>query len=242
MRPHNLLRFFVLNALAVGLGATVASSCTVNYPTVAFRCNPRQSDNCPDTHFCCSDDPAAVGGALPAYMGKAISNGDDPLFSGTNNLLGTSGMCVRTDDIPVGSGLLEPAALNCPIPCNPTWSRDDVDIVCGPTRVCCQTAELEQSDCVSDGGAFRPATGADIFGGLTQWKPGQHATHQDPNGEGCATFAGTNDTSNPAFRGCLEQLTVANQRGFCMAAAGCPTAAETYIDACEALNGGVPSP
>ena len=48
MRPMRVLRFLVLNGIAVGLGAVVATSCIdVNYPTVAFRCNPRQSENCP---------------------------------------------------------------------------------------------------------------------------------------------------------------------------------------------------
>ena len=125
MRAQRVISFFALYGVAVGLGAVVATSCiNVDYPTVAFRCNPRQSDNCPETHFCCSDDPAAVGGELPGYMGKDIGNAT-PLFSGLNNALGTSGMCVRTEDIPAGSGLLEPNVVNCPIPCNPTWTEDD---------------------------------------------------------------------------------------------------------------------
>jgi len=48
MRVELLLRFVVLNGLAIGAGALVASSCTVDYPIVAFRCNPRQADNCPE--------------------------------------------------------------------------------------------------------------------------------------------------------------------------------------------------
>jgi hypothetical protein len=245
MRHHTLLRLMIKGGIAVGLGAMVGTSCVeVNYPTVAFRCNPRQTDNCPDTHFCCSDDPAAVGGALPNYMGKNISGSDAPFFSATNNQLGTSGMCVNRDDIPTGSGLVEPNALNCPIPCNPTWSRANIDIVCGATRVCCQTVEITERDCVNDG-TFRPVTGMDIGpadeGGLTQWTPGQHDTHQDPNGIGCAQFAKGNKMS-PEFQDCVSRLTVANQRGFCMSLGqnqACPTASEMYIDACEALNGGV---
>ena len=100
MRLTSVLRYIALYGAAVGLGATVASSCiNVNYPIVAFRCNPRQQDNCPETHFCCSDDPAAENGDLPAFMGKNIS-GSTPYFSGMNNSLGTSGLCVNRDEIP----------------------------------------------------------------------------------------------------------------------------------------------
>lgn len=241
MRPERVLRFLVLNALAVGLGATVASSCiSVNYPTVAFRCNPRQSENCPDTHLCCSDDPAAQGGALPAYEGKGVE-GATAIFSGTNNSLGTAGMCVRTDDIPAGSGLIEFAAANCPIPCNPTWDQADKDAICGNTRVCCQTVELDPADCVmGDDGMWRPVSGADIPD-LTNWGPDRHATHQDPGGTGCRTFAG-GDMASDLFNDCVSNLSVADQRGFCMALApsqACPTEAPGYLDACTQINMGL---
>src|SRR5687767_1746351 len=142
MRSEQLLRFVLVNGLAVGLGATVATSCIkVNYPTVAFRCNPRQGDNCPETHFCCSDDPSTADGELPAYAGKMMS-GSTPLYADDANRAGVSGMCVNRDEIPAGFGLLSAGAANCPIPCNPTWSDADTQDVCGEGRVCCQTVEL----------------------------------------------------------------------------------------------------
>ncbi len=252
MRPMRVLRFLVLNGFAVGLGAVVATSCIdVDYPTVAFRCNPRQSDNCPETHTCCSDDPSAVGGVLPAYQNKEIE-GDTPFFSGLNNALGTSGMCVRTGDIPSGSGLLEAAAANCPIPCNPSWSDSDELAVCGANRVCCQTVELEPEDCVQedpdDPQSWRPAVGTDIFQNRTNWDRTRHVTHQDAGGEGCSQFSTDNGDpeEDPGYRGCLEQLTVADQRGFCIGlemGQGCPTEAPDYVNACDQINlGQIPPP
>jgi hypothetical protein len=241
-----VLRFLVLNGIAVGLGAVVATSCIdVNYPTVAFRCNPRQDKNCPDTHFCCSDDPAAVGGGLPAYQTpEGPGNGGTPYFSGLNNALGTVGMCVRTSDLPAGAGLLEPAAANCPVPCNPTWDADDKMAICGANRVCCQTVEIEPEDCILDGDTWRPATGADILAERSNWAQARHETHQDPSGKGCAQFAG-GQTSGPDFLGCIEELSVADQRGFCMAlqpGEACPTEVEGYMNACEQINAGLIPP
>ncbi|MCH9687698.1 MAG: hypothetical protein K0V04_40080 [Deltaproteobacteria bacterium] len=241
-----MLRFGLVNGAAVGLGAVVATSCIgVDYPLVAFICEPRQENNCPETHFCCSDDPAAPGGVLPDYVGKGIGVDDDPapsaapFFSGANNSLSTSGMCVRVSDIP-GQGLMEPTAVDCPIPCNPTWEESWIRDVCGETRVCCQTVAMEAADCVQGSdGAFRPVTGADIPA-LTSWTPGQHATHQDPNGDGCLGLAGGSNTS-PVFADCVAQLSVANQRGFCMSLGAnqtCPTAQPGFIDACTQRNGG----
>lgn len=249
-----VLRFLVLNGLAVGLGAVVATSCVdVNYPTVAFRCNPRQSDNCPDTHFCCSDDPAAVGGGLPFYTNiPGTADGGTAYFSGANNGLGTKGMCVRTEDLPSGAGLFEATAANCPVPCNPTWEDSDKLAVCGEGRVCCQTVELEAADCVQedpdDPQSWRPAVGTDIRGGRTDWKPARHETHQDPNGQGCGTFANNvTDFEDPDsdFSQCLNRLTVADQRGFCMAlqpSEVCPTDVEGYLNACELINLGQLAP
>lgn len=242
MRPVKMLRLVLVNGAAMGLGVIVATSCIgVDYPLVAFRCQPNQESNCPDTHFCCSDDPAAVGGAKPNYAGKSIDGGAMPYFSGDRNALGTSGMCVRVDDI-AGQGLVELPAANCPIPCNPTWSEAWIDDVCGPTRVCCQTVELEAKDCVIDPGTnrYRPVNGDDI-GSLSAWKPADHSTHQDPNGNTCLALAG-GDSGSSMFTDCVRQLSVADQRGFCMAlGAGvlCPTKQVGYVDACTALNGGV---
>lgn len=250
MRLVKMLRLVLLNGAAMGLGAIVATSCIgVEYPLVAFRCNPKQESNCPDTHFCCSDDPAAPMGAKPDYAGKGISDGQKPYFSGDSNGLGVSGMCVRTDDI-VGQGLMEVGAINCPIPCNPTWDEAWIDDVCGPSRVCCQTVELDAKDCVVDPGSgmYRPVSGEDIGvsngagGVITDWKPASHTTHQDPNGSSCLALAGGNQSSD-VFTDCVRQLTVADQRGFCMALGTgvCPTKQVGYVDACTKLNTGAPA-
>ncbi|MFO0635290.1 MAG: hypothetical protein U0168_20780 [Nannocystaceae bacterium] len=256
MRSEHVLRFFVINAIAVGLGAVVATSCIkVNYPTVAFRCNPRQGDNCPDTHFCCSDDPSTADGELPRYNGK--TGGDStPLYADTANALGTSGMCVNRKDIPAGSGLLDPAALNCPIPCNPTWSASQVSEICGSGRVCCQTVELGEKDCVQEvsSGKWRPVSGEDICTPTeghpcptvpaTNWNNVAHDTHQDPNGTVCLQTAG-GDAGSAAFQECITHLTVANQRGFCMALGpgqACPTDPATgYRNICDIKNGMAPA-
>ncbi len=248
-----VLRFLVLNGLAVGLGAVVATSCIdVNYPTVAFRCNPRQSDNCPDTHFCCSDDPAAVGGGIPIYANiPTTEGGGKPYFSGDNNGLGTMGMCVRTGDLPSGAGLFDAAAANCPVPCNPTWNDADTQAVCGETRVCCQTVALEAKDCIQDDPedpqSWRPAVGTDIRLGRTDWKPARHETHQDPNGQGCGLFAGATNFDDPDsdFSKCLDELSTADQRGFCRGlnpGEACPVDADTYFNACELINMGQLAP
>lgn len=203
-------------------------------------CSPRSSGA--GSHMCCSDDPSAAGGSLPSYEGKNIS-GSTPIFSGANNALGTSGLCVDTDSIPVGSGLIEPAALSCPIPCDPTWDEDDRGAVCGQNRACCQTRAIQPEDCILDGDLWRPITGADIPD-LTTWAPDSHATHQDPGGTGCMTFAG-GDTSGEAFNDCVGQLRVASQRGFCLALApgqACPHEGPDYLDACTQINMGLIPP
>jgi hypothetical protein len=242
MRSMNVLKLFVIGGCAFGIGALVATSCIgVSYPTVAFRCNPRQNDNCPKTHFCCSDDPAAQNGELPDYLAKGIGGGI-PIFSGRNNKRGTSGMCVRTEDIPANAGLIDPGVEGCPVPCNPTWTNGQKQTVCGPNRRCCQTVEITEKDCVrEENGVWRPVTGRDIGSGGstdTNWSGGSHDTHQDPGGEGCEEFSAGDKT---IYDACVDQLSVADQRGFCMSLAPgvlCPTEAETYIDACEMLNGG----
>jgi hypothetical protein len=208
-------------------------------------CSPRQQGEPAGAYTCCSDDPAASAGALPDYEGLGIGGGT-PFFSGINNGIGTSGLCTKTGEIPAGSGLNEAAAANCPIPCNPTWADNEVTTVCGASRVCCQTQELQPSDCVQDfvTGQWRPVTGLDIGVGnsdgtvVTDWSPVAHATHQDPNASGCLLLANGDDQSS-TFIDCMVQLRVANERGVCMAlAAGqtCPLATPSYVDACAAMN------
>ncbi|MEM6292833.1 MAG: hypothetical protein AAGA54_16280 [Myxococcota bacterium] len=208
----------------------------LGFPEAA--CNPRV-DNTGSVYACCSDDPAASGGGVPGYASLGIDGGV-PLFSGANNTMGTSGLCIQVAELPGGSGVAE--AGNCPVPCNPTWSDEDTVAVCGPNRVCCQTRVVQPEDCVlGDDGSWRPATGQDIATGLTTWSPAEHRTHQDPGGTGCATVAGTANVSDPAFIDCIEQLSVADQRGFCMAltpSQACPN----EPNACELINMGVLPP
>lgn len=206
-----------------------------------FACNPRSSGVSDSGHACCSTDPATGDGQLPAFQGKGIT-GSTPLYAGAANDAGTWGMCVKIPDIPPDFGLLEEAAANCPIPCNPTWSANDITNVCGQDRVCCQTNELRPKDCVRDeSGTWRAVTGADIGSGLvepvTNWSTVSHETHQDPNGTVCDAFADGDET---AFAECIRHLGVADQRGFCMgfgSQSSCPAADPNYIDACEAMNG-----
>ncbi len=247
------LRQMTLVVGALVLGSVVGVACIDDdrYPTVAFRCDPRSPDNCPESYFCCSDDPAAEGGALPAYEGKNIPGGATPYFSGINNALGVSGMCVQRDDVPLGGGLQDVAAFGCPVPCNPTWDPADIAAVCGAGRSCCQTVQLQEADCIRDPveGTFRPVTGHDIRErneagmALTDWSPAAHATHQDPSGTACRALAGEPSdaelSTDPVYLDCISTLTVANQRGFCLDLGGdvCPVQRPDYVDACERLDG-----
>jgi len=99
---------------------------------------------------------------------------------------------------------------------------------------------MGEKDCVQEpSGQWRPVTGEDIPE-LTSWAEDSHDTHQDPGGVGCLELAG-NDHNDPLYADCIDQLTVANQRGYCMSLAPgelCPAAEPDYIDACEQLNGG----
>lgn len=204
-----------------------------------YACNPRVDGGLHANGYqCCSVDPAAEGGGLPNYVQKEIVGGGNPYFSGDNNDFSAWGMCVRTSDIPAGAGLLEAGALNCPVPCNPTWDEDSIDVVCGETRMCCQTHELTANDCVQDDdGTWRPVAGEDI-GDKTDWNAATHDTHQDPNGVACTAFASGDQTSD-TFLACIAELSVADQRGVCMALSPgqqCPAAQPTYVNACELLN------
>ncbi len=206
-----------------------------------YACNPRSSGVGEGGHRCCSTDPATADGALPAYEDLGII-GTPPLYADRANAAGTWGMCVRTDDVGAGLGLLSDEAAGCPMPCNPTWDFADVASVCGPSRSCCQAFELGPKDCVQDeSGTWRAVTGTDIGNPAvvpqTNWNNAAHDTHQDPNGAVCLAFAGNVNT--PEFAECIRHLGVADQRGYCMALqAGeqCPSAAPSYVDVCEAMN------
>jgi hypothetical protein len=195
------------------------------------RCDPHKAPDDEGPHTCCSDDPAAPGGLLPDYLGRGI-DGATPIFSGDGNERSDSGVCVRVSDI--DDGLFEDAAAGCPVPCNPTWSLDEIGTVCGPQAECCQTRLLEPEDCIVDDGVWRPATGADILeGDQTFWAPADHKTHQDNNGIDCSEFAG--GVKDEVFFDCVLQLSVADQRGFCGPRGSCPID-PGFVDACEAMN------
>ncbi len=255
------LKLLLAHAAVFGIALTISAACKVEYPTTAFRCSPAGgAPHCPDGYQCCSDDPAAIdldditAFVTPEYEmrgGQGV-----PLFSGGNNSLSRTGMCVREGSVPIQGALIDTGAQGCPIPCNPKWDSDTVEDICGNDTICCQTVELEPEDCVEDeNGCYRPVTGNDIeeLGGLdaTTWSAAEHRTHQDPGGKGCGTFvAGVSAsiledkgiTEQQLLRECYRRLTVADQRGFCLGgnATACPLAQGTYADACEQLNQGRP--
>jgi hypothetical protein len=213
-------------------------------PAIA-RCNPRAMSES-EGWRCCSDDPAAPGGVRPEYAG--ISDGAPPYFSAANNDVGTSGMCVHVGDVEYA--LREEAALGCPVPCNPTWADEEVDAVCGAQRVCCQSRALLPEDCVVDPDLlpeehYRPARGNDIGvrypdgTPVTAWSAGAHVTHQDPSGFGCKRLAGNPPDSelndNEIWLDCVAQLSVADQRGFCVRSEQC-VADPACLDPCELMN------
>ncbi|MCA9660694.1 MAG: hypothetical protein KC486_20295 [Myxococcales bacterium] len=190
------------------------------------RCNPSiGADTCGGDLMCCSDDPAAHQGKLPAFNGAVV---DDvygvSIFAENNNSLSHSGECVAADAI-------DPLLNGCPRPCNPRWEAADVAAICGEGRICCQSRELDPDDCILDPDTdrWRAATGADIFTNLTTWGS-IHPTGQDPQGSSCAIFAGVADPGDPTYADCLRQLSVADQRGWC--ADSCPCVEDT----CELLN------
>ena len=203
-------------------------------------CNPRVGSE--GDFRCCSDDPATLGGVLPGYAG---ATGAVPLFSGDNNGVGISGMCVHVAGQPDGAGLTEESASGCPTPCNPAWAEGDVETVCGGGGSCCQTRQIQPEDCVQgDDGLWRPVTGADILDERTNWAPDRHATHQDPSGSGCSVLSGGSEGED--FTDCLEALATAEQRGYCLflaPGASCPAEEPGYMNACEQINAGlIPAP
>ena len=208
-----------------------------------FACNPRTSGTSPTGHKCCSSDPSTADGALPAYEGLAIE-GSTPLYADAANFAGTWGMCIEAGMVPQGFGLLSAQGSGCPIPCNPQWGGADVEAVCGQGRTCCQTIELRPKDCVFDETTelWRAVKGTDIGNNEitppTIWNATAHETHQDPNGTICLAYA-AGDTQSTEFVECVRQLTVADQRGFCMGlqvGQACPTSVPTYVDVCDAMN------
>lgn len=226
------------------VGAVTSVSCfEPEFGNPSFRCSPsglpKDEADCPDDQKCCSDDPASTGGKIPNYFKPTTVDATygTPLFSGNNNPLSTSGMCVKTGGFP------SPFPSGCPIPCDPTWDVKVQTEICGDPAMskCCQMQELDPNkDCVLDNNVWRAVTGADIgteFSGVREtWGP-LHSTNQDPDGLGCMAFAAGGGTfSEAALNDCLDQLTVANRRGFCYAPTECPC----IEDVCALKNGAAP--
>lgn len=250
-----LSTLLVYTSAFIGAGL-LATACDPSYPITSFRCDP-SNPVCPTDKYgsasgqyvCCSDDPAAIDlddtmlAVLPGYIGGDGTG--TPLFSGPTNNLSSSGFCIDVGVVPPDAAIQDAGpGQGCPLPCNPTWTSEQVGDVCGSGTVCCQTQELGELDCVlddalGDGGCWRPVTGVDIsgLGGLdiTNWSSSAHDTHQSPNGKGCADFVlavGGNDALQDA---CFRRMGVANQRGFCQSG-GCPLTVPEYRDACEQKN------
>lgn len=248
-RPLKLRTKELFSALAVSLGLAVvaASGCQVTYGATTFRCNPKANDSCPEGYQCCSDDPAEVSGTK--------------LFSDQNNDFSSSGMCV---DAGVSAGLPN----GCPVPCNPRWTNTQIEAVCGDSSqaLCCQTTELEPEDCIYDVGlaCFRPVNGFDtaevpscpvamLQGTLqaagyspelarcnTGWGRSDHITHQDPGvgggGSSCRFF----ESQGLDFAACVQALTVADQRGYCLQKSPTVQVCPTDLTDAEKLAQGIP--
>lgn len=207
-----------------------ASSTGGGGPGAGERCAPVAelgggASECGAGLLCCSDDPAAQAGLLPAYRAAPTdATHGVPIFSESNNVLSYSGVCVDPE------GVSDPLLNQCAVPCNPRWSPSEIASVCGG-MTCCQTRPLGPKDCVVDPvtGRWRALTGADILAGLTTWGSSV-STPQDPTAASCELFAGTADVNNPTFADCLTQLSVADQRGLC--GSECPC----VEDACDLKN------
>lgn len=220
------------------VGAVTSVSCfEPEFGNPSFRCSPADDAECPDGQKCCSDDPSTTEGKKPNFFMPMVLNDEygTPIFSGNNNPLSTSGMCVKT------GGFTSPFSNGCPVPCDPTWDASTSAEICGTTSKCCQMQELDATkDCILDGTTWRAVTGADIgknFNGVDEtWGP-LHASNQDPVGANCMLFAsggGGGPLNQTAFDDCLDQLTVADQRGFCYDPNKCPC----VEDVCAMKNAG----
>lgn len=198
-------------------------------------CNPTNKDaDCGFGYICCSDDPATTQGRVPNYFTQTVDDKyGTPIFSAENNELSYSGQCVKT------GGFDSPFASGCAVPCNPTWEAARVAEICGTVAVCCSFTELDPAkDCVidPDTGMWRAVRGTDI-GPLSKWGA-QHTTNQDPTGASCTLFASggvPGETPDKVvLDDCYDQLSVADQRGFCYAPSACPC----REDLCDMKNPG----
>ena len=188
-------------------------------------CDPSADSVCPTDYKCCSDDPATIGGKTPNFFNQGVVDDEYgvPIFSGNNNPLSTWGRCVET------GGFASPFANGCPVPCNPTWEPARLTEICGTSSTCCSFTQLDPAkDCVIDPDTqrWRAVTGKDIgknFNGIPESWGDLHTTNQDPYGSNCMLFSSPGGVlSQAAFDDCIDQLSVADQRGFCYAPDQCP--------------------
>ncbi len=202
-------------------GTTTATSPTTGeLDNPAGFCRPQAQDPaaCPADYICCSDDPATTQGRLPNYFNQPLDEQFGvPIFSAMNNVLSYSGQCVDVGEF------LSPLANGCPVPCNPTWSASQRTSICGAGTACCPFQLVDpDKDCVidPDTARWRSVRGTDIPT-LSNWGAA-HTTNQDPDGKSCALFATAGTDPDPVvLADCFDQLTVADQRGFCYASCPC---------------------
>lgn len=181
-------------------------------------CHPSHFDRGASTSVvCCSDDPAAPGGAPPRFdaVGVGPPGAMTPLFAGPNNDEAEFGLCEFKRSSPSTSVI---PGSSCPIPCNPLWSQARIDDVCvlssGP--VCLQHVEVRPEDCIFVDGLWRPIRGTDVAA-PEDWVVDEPGTRQDPELERCRAYAtgGAGTIDSARLRDCVDQLTSADQRGFC---------------------------
>lgn len=197
-------------------------------------CDPTKEHK--DGWICCSDDPAALGGGLPDYP---FVDGDvgAPLFSADKNDASSFGLCGQEPDKPrqIGNRIGETIDGYCPPPCNPTWTEDEIGHVCGSFSICCQSVSIEEDDCFFDGDIWRPIRGTDMVD-PEDWANLPKGTRQDPDLTQCRNYAEGADDYEVAIRACVDALTAADQRGFCVVDQG-PDYCGQVEDPCAAMNG-----
>lgn len=204
------------SASASATADTLTGAATTGGGLHSGPCKPKNGDDdCFEGLVCCSDDPATVGGKIPNYYMDGVNNADygSPIFSDNNNALSSWGYCIET------GGFTSPLINGCPVPCNPTWAPVRIAEICGSAVCCPFTAVDPDKDCIidPDSGRWRSVNGLDVIAERTPWGA-THATNQDPFAEGCQLFSAGNQA---VLLDCIEQLTVADQRGFCVSVA-CP--------------------
>ena len=177
-------------------------------------CHPNDYDGQPEDAACCSDDPATVGGLDPRYplLDMRGPGTATPLFSDVNNEWAEFGTCVHNVELP----RVDPAG--CSTPCNPRWDAETVAAICG-FGLCVQHQAVSVDDCIEVDGVRRPVRGSDMVD-PEDWIVERSGTRQDPELKRCRAYAAEGATPaerDARLRQCVDALTVADQRGFCIA-------------------------